>query len=198
MLQYNTHQSPLPMPEYGRHVQQMIDHCLTIEDRDERNACARVIVDTICRLNPQLRTNPEWRAKLWDHLAIMSNFQLDIDYPTEPVSPETLNSRPERVEIPQHFISKRVYGANILKLIDTAIAMPEGDADRAELELLIANHMKKLLMAENPEVATDKRVFADLAQLSQGHILFNAEETHLREFEILEAPTQNKKKRRHR
>lgn len=186
------------MPEYGRHVQQMIDHCITIEDRDERNACARVIVDTICRLNPQLRTNPEWRAKLWDHLAIMSDFKLDIDYPSEPISPETLNSRPDKVEIPQHYIAKRVYGANILKLIDAAVAMPQDSPDRSELELLIANHMKKLLMAENPEVATDKRVFADLAQLSEGHIIFNSEETRLREFEILEVQSQNKKKRRHR
>lgn len=186
------------MPEYGRHVQQMVDHCITIEDRDERNACARVIIDTICRLNPQLRTNPEWRAKLWDHLAIMSNFKLDIDYPSEPISPENLNSRPEVVTIPQHNISKRVYGANILKLIDTAVNMDKENPDRAELELLIANHMKKLLMAENPEVATDKRVFADLAQISEGEILFNPAETRLREFEIMETPNQNKKKRRYR
>lgn len=198
MLQYNTKQTPLPMPEYGRQVQQMVDHCLTIEDRDERNSCARAIIDTICRLNPQQRTNPEWRAKLWDHLAIMSGFRLDIDYPSEPVSPEALESRPAKVEIPQHNIAKRVYGANILKMIDAALAMPADDPDRREFELLIANHMKKLQVTENPEVATDRRIFADLAQLSQGHILFNPEEVKLREFEVLEVPGQNKKKRRRR
>lgn len=198
MLQYNTKQPSLPMPEYGRHVQQMVDHCLTLEDRDERNSCARAIIDTICRLNPQQRTNPEWRAKLWDHLAIMSDFKLDIDYPSEPVSPEHLHSRPAKVELPQHRISKRVYGANILKMIDAALAMPEDSDDRREFELLIANHMKKLQVTENPEVATDKRIFADLAQLSEGRILFNPEETKLREFEVLELPGQNKKKRRRR
>ena len=152
MLQYNTKKSALPMPEYGRNVQQMVDHCLTLESRDERNACARAIVDTICRLNPQLRTNPEWRAKLWDHLAIMSDFKLDIDYPSEPVTPETLTSRPAKVEIPQHRIPKRVYGANILKMIEAAKAMDPADPDREMLVMLLANHMKKLLLSETPRL----------------------------------------------
>ncbi|MCX4330560.1 MAG: DUF4290 domain-containing protein [Muribaculaceae bacterium] len=198
MLQYNTKKSALPMPEYGRNVQQMVDHCLTLESRDERNACARAIVDTICRLNPQLRTNPEWRAKLWDHLAIMSDFKLDIDYPSEPVTPETLTSRPAKVEIPQHRIPKRVYGANILKMIEAAKAMDPADPDREMLVMLLANHMKKLLLNENPEAATDARIFADLAQLSEGHILLNPDETRLREYEMLQVPGQNKKKRRRR
>lgn len=198
MLQYNTKKSALPMPEYGRNVQQMVDHCLTLESRDERNACARAIVDTICRLNPQLRTNPEWRAKLWDHLAIMSDFKLDIDYPSEPVTPETLTSRPAKVEIPQHRIPKRVYGANILKMIEAAKAMDPTDPDREMLVMLLANHMKKLLLNENPEAATDARIFADLAQLSEGHILLNPDETRLREYEMLQVPGQNKKKRRRR
>lgn len=196
MLQYNTKRSPLPMPEYGRHVQQMVDYCLTLDNRDERNACARAIIDTICRLNPQQRTNPEWRAKLWDHLAIMSGFKLDIDYPTEPVSPESLMSRPVKVEIPQHRIAKRVYGANILKMIDAAVAMEPDDPDREEFVMLLANHMKKLLVTENPEVATDSRIFADLAQISEGRILLNTDTACLREFEVLQVPGQNKKKRR--
>lgn len=198
MLQYNTKRSSLPMPEYGRHVQQMVDYCLTLDNRDERNACARAIIDTICRLNPQQRTSPEWRAKLWDHLAIMSGFELDIDYPSEPVSPESLTSRPSKVEIPQHRIAKRVYGANILKMIDAAVAMEPDDPDREEFIMLLANHMKKLLVTENPEVATDSRIFADLAQISEGRILLNADTTRLREFEVLQAPGQNKKKRRRR
>lgn len=198
MLQYNTKQTALPMPEYGRHVQQMVDHCMTIDNRDERNACARAIVDTICRLNPSLRTNPEWRAKLWDHLAIMSDFKLDIDYPTEPMSPESLRTRPPKVEIPQHRIAKRVYGANILKMIDAAMAMSPDDPNREEFTILLANHMKKLLLADNPEVATDRRVFADLAQLSNGNILLKADEVQLREFEIVPVPGQSKKKKKRR
>lgn len=184
------------MPEYGRHVQQMVDFCLTIEDRDERNACARAIIDTICRLNPSLRTNPEWRAKLWDHLAIMSGFKLDIDYPSEPITPESLNSRPSRMEIPQHGIPKRVYGANIMKMIEIVSSMDPDDQNRQELTMLTANHMKKLLMAENPEAATDARIFTDLAKLSGGQLLLNPDEIKLCEFEIVPGPDQYKKKRK--
>lgn len=198
MLQYNTKQEPLRMPEYGRQVQQMVDHCLTLATREERNQCARAIIDTICCLNPQQRNNPEWRAKLWDHLAIMSNFQLDIDYPAPPVTPESLQSRPARVEIPQHRIAKRVYGANILKLIDSAKAMPAESPERRELEILIANHLKKLMLAENPENATNPRILADLAQLSEGHIILSQEDAHLREYEIVAPPVQQGKKKRRR
>lgn len=198
MLQYNTKQSDLRMPEYGRHVQQMVDHCLTLESRQERNSCARAIIDTICRLFPQQRTNPEWRAKLWDHLAIMSDFKLDIDYPAEPVSPDDLTARPAKVPLPGHNVVSRVYGGNIMQMIEAAKKMPPDSPDTREFILLLANHMKKLLVAENPDIATDRRIFADLASLSGGNILLNPDETRLRDFELLETPGAPRKKRRKR
>lgn len=192
------------MPEYGRNVQQMVDHCLTIENRDERNACARAIIDTICRLNPQLRTNPEWRAKLWDHLAIMADFKLDIDWPEQTITAESLQSRPMALPIPQSVIPKRVYGINIIKLIDTALAMEPSNPDRDEFVYLIACQMKKLLIAENPENATDKRVYNDLAELSNGMILIDSESMPLPRFDGLaretaadQQPVRKKKRRRH-
>lgn len=202
MLQYNTHNSPLAMPEYGRNVQQMVDHCLTLENRDERNACARAIIDTICRLHPQQRTNPEWRAKLWDHLAIMAGFKLDIDWPVPVITAETLQTRPAKLPLPQSVIPKRVYGINIIKLIDTAIAMDPANPDRDEFVYLLACQMKKLLLAENPEAATDKRVYDDLAELSEGHILIDSESMPLPRMdfaaEIQPANQPRKKKRRRR
>lgn len=204
MLQYNTMRSSLAMPEYGRNVQQMVDHCLTIENRDERNACARAIIDTICRLNPQLRTNPEWRAKLWDHLAIMADFKLDIDWPEQTITAESLQSRPAVLPIPQNYIPKRVYGINIIKLIDTALAMDSDNPDRDEFVYLIACQMKKLLIAENPENATDKRVYNDLAELSNGMILIDSESMPLPRFDNLvqelaanQQTARKKKRRRH-
>lgn len=199
MLQYNTKQSPLRLPEYGRHIQQMVDHCMTIDDRDERNNCARGIIDTICRLNPQQRTNPEWRAKLWDHLAIMSDFKLDIDYPEgSTLTPEQLNSRPDPMPLPRRHISKRVYGNNIDQMIRAALEMDPQNPDREEFIILLANHMKKLMVTENPEGATDRRIFADLAQMSDGQILLSPETTRLREFEVLEMPDKKKKRRKNR
>ncbi len=204
MLQYNTMKSSLAMPEYGRNVQQMVDHCLTIENRDERNACARAIIDTICRLNPQLRTNPEWRAKLWDHLAIMADFKLDIDWPEQTITAESLQSRPAALPIPQSVIPKRVYGINIIKLIDTALAMEPSNPDRDEFVYLIACQMKKLLIAENPENATDKRIYNDLAELSNGMIIIDSESMPLPRFDGLaqelaagQQTARKKKRRRH-
>ena len=198
MLQYNTKQTSLPMPEYGRHIQQMVDHCLTIEDRQERNLCAQGIIATICNLFPQQKTNPEWRAKLWDHLAIMSNFKLDIDYPGEVPTPESLASRPEPMKVPKQNIRYRMYGHNVEQMIDSAIAMNPDDPDRNEFVILIANHMKKLMLAENPEAATDERIFKDLANMSHGMLQLFTETTRLREFEMVAAPTTSKKKKRKR
>lgn len=196
MLNYNTQQEPIPMPEYGRHIQQMVDHCLTIEDRDERNACARTILHTICNLFPSQKSNPEWRQKLWDHLAMMSGFKLDIDYPVELIEPESLHARPERIPLPQHESKFRQYGHNVEQMIATAVGMNQEDPDREEFILLIANHMKKLMLSVNPEAATDERVFKDLAQLSGGQIVLNADDTQLREYIEMPNPNAGKKKRR--
>lgn len=199
MLQYNTKRSALPLPEYGRGIQQMVDHALTIDDREERGRYAQGIIDTICRLNPSQRNNPQWRAKLWDHLAIMSRFRLDIDYPVElTVTPEELQSRPNPMPVVKNTVGKRCYGKNIDRMIEAAIALDPESPERQELVVLLANQMKKLMLAENPQNATDSRIFADLAEMSRGHILLNPEMLTLREYEIVAPATPAKKKRRRR
>ena len=100
MLRYNTQLKTLPLPEYGRNIQSMVDHCLTIEDRDERNRCARTIVATMANLFPELKNGGEYDHKLWDHLAIMSEFKLDIDYPCEVIDAGNLATMPEPVKYP--------------------------------------------------------------------------------------------------
>ena len=80
-LSYNTDRKPLRIPEYGRTVQQMVDHLLTIEDRDKRNTAARAVIRVMGEINPHLRNVPDFQHKLWDQLFIMSDFCLDIDSP---------------------------------------------------------------------------------------------------------------------
>ncbi len=184
------------MPEYGRYVQDLVDKCLTIEDRAERNAYARGIVYTICNLFPQQKTNPEWRAKLWDHLAIMSDFQLDIDYPTEIADRSEIDAPPAPMPLPGHFVAMRQYGHNVEQMIETAVKMDPEDPDRLELALLIANHMKKLMLQLNPDGVEDERIFNDLAALSQGMILLNPENHRLEEFNIVATPGNKKRKKR--
>lgn len=190
---------PVRLPEYGRNIQQMVDHCLTLPTREERTECAHGIVDTICRLNPQLRVNPEWRAKLWDHLAIMSGFALDIDWPVElSVTPDDLVSRPQPMPISQNRIAKRAYGHMVQQMVDKAVTMPADSPERTEYALIIATQMKKQLLAINPDAATDQRIFNDLAEISDGQILLTVAENKLRDFELAELPAQSRRKRRRR
>lgn len=196
MLQYNTHHSKLVMPEYGRHVQELVDKCLTIEDRAERNAYARGIIYTICNLFPQQKTNPEWRAKLWDHLAIMSDFKLDIDYPNEVTLREEIESAPAPMPLPGHHIAMRQYGHQVEQMIQTALSLEPENPDRDELIMLIANHMKKLMLQLNPDGVDDERIFKDLEVLSSGQIRLRPENCRLLDFNIVAAPNAKKKKRR--
>lgn len=90
----------MPLPEYGRSIQNMVDHALTIEDRAERQRCANTIINIMGSMFPHLRDVPDFKHKLWDHLAIMSDFNLDIDYPYEVIRKDNLNTRPEVIPYP--------------------------------------------------------------------------------------------------
>ena len=99
-MQYNTQQKRMPLPEYGRSIQNMVDHALTIEDRAERQRCANTIINIMGNMFPHLRDVPDFKHKLWDHLAIMANLQLDIDYPYEIIRKDNLNTKPESIPTP--------------------------------------------------------------------------------------------------
>lgn len=195
MLTYNTQQKRLILPEYGRNIQQMVDYCLSIPDRDERTACAYSIIASMGNLFPEIRDTPDFSHKLWDHLAIMSDFQLDIDYPCEVIRAESLESRPEPLKYKLSPIRMRHYGKHIQDMIQTAVEMPAGE-ERDALVMLVANHMKKLMLAVNPDGVDDAKIFKDLAMYSQGHIRLNPEEQHLHEFKAAPAPTSSKKKKK--
>lgn len=196
MLTYNTHRKRLVLPEYGRNLQKMVDHCLTIEDRDERTRCALTIVKAMVQLFPELK-QPENANKVWDHLAIMSDFKLDIDYPQEVVKPDELNSLPAKVPYEQSPMRYRHYGKILEDMIAQAAGMEDGPA-KDEVVLLIANHMKKQLMAVSADGVDDRRVFADLAIYSQGALRLDPEKVQLYEFEAapVEKPVKKKRKRR--
>ena len=194
MLTYNTRQKPLALPAYGRNIQRMIDHCLTIEDREERNVCARTIVKTMATLLPEIKNEEGYEHKLWDHLAIMSDFQLDIDWPFDVIRPDNLNSLPDPVSYGKNHIRYRHYGAVLPRLVDTAAAMEDGE-ERDELIKLIANQMKKSLLALNNDVE-DAKVFADLAEMSHGAIIIAPEAMTLCEYKIAPQTSGKKKKKK--
>lgn len=159
----------MPLPEYGRSIQNMVDHALTIEDRAERQRCANTIINIMGGMFPHLRDVPDFKHKLWDHLAIMSDFKLDIDYPYEIVHKDKLESKPEPVPYPSTRIRYRHYGRTLEVLIKQAIEFPEGD-EKQNLVALICNHMKKDFMAWNKDTVDDRKIADDLAELSGGRL----------------------------
>lgn len=175
-LEYNSQRSALIIPEYGRHLQKMIDQVTTIEDREKRNKAAKYVISVMGTLNPHLRDVPDFQHKLWDQLFIMSNFELDVDSPYPIPSREVLSLKPERLKYPQNFPKYRFYGNNIKYMIDVAIKWEAGDMKDA-LVLVIANHMKKSYLSWNKETVEDEVIFQHLLELSEGKInLFSSNE----------------------
>ena len=168
-MKYNTQEKRLPLPEYGRSVQNMIDYAVTIKDRSERQRCANTIITIMGNMFTHLRDVPDFKHKLWDHLAIMSDFKLDIDYPYEIVRKESLSSKPERLTYNLNRIHFRHYGRNLEAIIRKAADMPEGD-ERDALINLLANNMKKNYYAWNKDNTDEDKIIEDLRLLSDGKI----------------------------
>lgn len=164
-----SNRTDLILPEYGRNIQQMVNHALTIEDREERTQCVKTIISIMGNLFPYLRDVNDFKHKLWDHLAIMSDFKLDIDYPYEIFKKENLYTKPERIPYKHSRIKYMHYGRTMEQMIDKAISYPEGE-EKNQLMLLIANHMKKCFLTWNKETVSDEKIFKDLHELSEGQL----------------------------
>jgi len=167
-MDYNSKRKKLALPEYGRNIQNMVDYLLTIEDRDKRNRSAQTVIDVMGNLYPFLRDVPEFNHKLWDHLAIMADFKLDIDYPYDPPSPDILLEKPNRVPYNQHYIKYKHYGRTMELIIKEAERF-EGEEREIIIEQ-IANHMKKSYLAWNKDAVEDEKIFGDLEELSDGKL----------------------------
>ena len=170
----------MELPEYGRSVQNMVDHALTIEDREERQRCANTIINIMGSMFPHLRDVPDFKHKLWDHLAIMSDFKLDIDYPFEIVKKEDLVMRPERLPYSTGDIRYRHYGRFLGELVKKAVEI-EDEAERKALIRLLAIQMKKSLGNWNKDGMEDQKIVDDLREYSQGAIDLQVEDLQLNE-----------------
>lgn len=195
MLTYNTQLKKLILPEYGRNIQQMVDYCVSIPDREERTVCAYSIIASMGNLFPQLRDVEDFKHKLWDHLAIMSDFKLDIDYPCEVIKPESLDTHPRPIPYEMSQIRFRHYGKYIDLMIAKAVAMEDGE-EKDALVNLIANHMKKQLLLSNPDGVDDAKVFKDLAMYSHGAIRLDPAIHKLHQFKAAPAPAASSKKKK--
>ena len=166
---YNTQRKRMALPEYGRNVQKMVDHIKTIEDRDERNRAAKTIIQIMGNLNPHLRDVGDFKHKLWDHLALIASFELDIDSPYTVPEPSKFVEKPKQVPYKQGDIRFLHYGRIIELMIDAATEKEDGE-EKEYLTTLIVNQMKKSYITWNRGQVPDEVIIGDLLQLSQGRL----------------------------
>lgn len=166
---YNTSRKKLVLPEYGRNIHMMVDYIKTVEDREERTRLAYAVVAVMGNLNPHLRDINDFKHKLWDHLALIADFELDIEYPYDPPRPESFIEKPRIVGYGTNDITYRHYGKSMEKMIDAAIEVPDSEEKNA-LIALIANHMKKSYLIWNRESVEDEQILKDLKKLSKGKL----------------------------
>lgn len=168
-MEYNTSQPKLIIPEYGRNIQKMIDYAITVADREERNKVARAIIDVMGQLNPHLRDVTDFKHKLWDHLFIISDFQLDVDSPYPKPTRETFQTKPELLKYPHKDIRYKHYGKTIELIIEKAKEYPDGD-EKNELVSQIANLMKRSYLNWNRDSVNDEVILKQLEELSKGKL----------------------------
>lgn len=168
------------LPEYGRNIQNMVDHCVTIAEKEERQHCANAIISTMGNLFPHLRDINDFKHILWDHLAIMSDFKLDIDYPYEVIKKENLYSKPPRIPYNNSRFYYRHYGKIIEQMIHKSDELEHGE-ERDCLVSMIANQMKKSYLAWNKDSVEDSKILLDLEELSEGTIRLNEDSIKLTE-----------------
>ena len=168
-IEYNSERPKLIIPEYGRHIQKMVDQAIAKETKEERNKVASSIIAVMGNLNPHLRDVTDFQHKLWDQLFIISDFKLDVDSPYPIPKREELQEYPKSLEYPQNFPKYRFYGNNIKRMIDVAIGWEDGEKKDA-LVITIANHMKKCFLNWNKDTVENDVIFKHLFELSEGKL----------------------------
>lgn len=195
-MDYNTQREKLLMPEYGREVQKMVDHALTLPTREERLQCAKAIVKQMEYRVPQIKENANYQQTLWDHLYLMSNKQLDIDWPYDISDAEHITTKPEPLKHPDSSISLRHYGRLVEELLEQLKKIPAGQ-ERDTLARYTANQMKRDLVLWGHGSTSDEKVASDMARLTDGVIQLDIMSTPLERFVPAdEMPKKQGKKRK--
>jgi len=175
-MEYNTQKTQLHLPEYGRIIQQLVERCKELSTKEERSEMAMAIIDFMGQRNPQLRDEENYKHKLWDHLFILANYELDVDSPYPFPTREQLAEKPQKMEYPKLQGDFKFYGKSILQLIEKAIELETGDEKEALIEV-IANNMKKSYNVYNKEHVTDDVIFRHLKELSENRLDLTGIET---------------------
>ena len=168
-MDYNTQREKLIMPEYGRDVQKLLQKVKTLPDKEKRSEQVRAVVHAMGILNPQLRDMNDFKHKLWDHVFVISDFNLDIDAPYPPPASESFRSAPNRIELENKPLKVNYYGRNIQNMAE-ALAQRKAGEERDEMVKELAYYMRKQYLIWNKESVSDQTIFNDLSMLTKGRL----------------------------
>lgn len=161
------------MPEYGRNIQEMVRHALTIEDRDERSRCAATIAKTMLTLFPKLKEDDNYMQKVWDHIAMMADYRLDVDSPYPlPTKQEAATHPTEHVPYPMKKIRLRAYGSIVQDMLNAAVRA-DTEEERLQIAAMTAVYMKKLIIQNGKETNAEDKVCADMCDMTEGQLQYD-------------------------
>jgi len=192
-MEYNTARETLAIPEYGRNIQKLVEYTVNIEDKEVRLEMAKLIVEIMANMNPQVRTTNDFEHRLWDHMYIISDFKLEVNGPYPPPDKKNVNTRPEKLPYSEDHIRFKHYGLNLEKMVRKAIQMEDPD-EREAATIMIANYMKRAYLTWNRESVSDELIFAQLEELSSGKLKLPENETLVASSEILSSNKSKRKK----
>lgn len=173
-MEYNTQREKMIIPEYGRHIQKMVEYCLTIENREKRNEYAKTIIVAMGQVNPSNNQTANYQQKLWDHLFIISDYKLDVDSPYEKPTREQKDEKPSTLKYKNSKITYKTYGALLESLVKNVAQMPDGEQKQGLVNDL-AQQMKKLYLQYNINTCDEQVLRNNLERLSNGRIILPAE-----------------------
>lgn len=194
-LDYNTQRERLILPAYGRDIQSMVDHAMTLATKEERQKYAEHIIEVMERMVPQNKETPDYKRRLWDHLAIMSNFKLDIDYPYDVSQARSMQGKPQPLGYPMTAIEVRHYGRMVIEMLEKLKTMDAGD-ERDELTRRVANQMRRDLRQWGHGSNDDERVAADIKRYTDGKVTIDLATFKFDNTPIKEHVEEKKKRKR--
>lgn len=193
-LDYNTQRTKLIQPEYGREVQKMVEYAISLDDKEERQICANTIISIMERMFPQSKENADYKQKLWDHLAIMSDFKLDIDYPVDISKAKNMEQKPQPIGYTKQTNPVKHYGSMVFQLFEQLKSMPPGK-ERDALTRLTANQMKRNLIQWSHGSNDDEKIISDLARFTDGKIQLELDKFKF-DVSVTKEPVERKRKKR--
>ena len=168
-LDYNIGREKVQMPEYGRNVLKMVRQIKACPDKDLRTRQAYATVKVMELLNPQVRTQENYVQKLWDHLYMIADYDLNIDAPYPCPAKEFFETRPVPVPMKGERIKATHYGRNIEKILSLICDLPDSE-QRTEMIRSLAIYMRTQYLIWNKDSVADETIFNDMVRLSEGRL----------------------------